>query len=271
MNAHLSDAQRRGYFYNGLVFPVPVLSPQEIQNYRGQSDELELQLGGKPRTIDVRQMHLHFDWAFDLAVHPRILDAVQCVLGPDVLVWATELFVKHPHDATVSIGWHRDRPYMGFEGGATVSAWVALADSTPANGCMRAIPSPERCLAGTASVLGSAKRRATAVQVDEDQAIDVVLRAGEMSLHDADIVHGSPANHSDRKRIGLVIRYVTPECRPLEGRPPAVLARGKDREGHFELRSRPIEADARAALAGMRDSAARHLNSMLANLKTRSG
>jgi hypothetical protein len=266
----LTDPQRRQYFDDGLFFPVDVLSRDEARRFRNASDELEARLGGKPRTIEVRQMHLHFPWAYDLALSPRALDAAEDLLGPNVLVWATELFAKHPHDGSVSIGWHRDRSYMSFQAGATVSAWIALADSVPANGCMRAVPGSGRHAGVPAAGVGSgpsARRRSTAVEVDEDAAIDVVLHAGQMSLHDIDVVHGSGPNRSDEKRIGFVIRYITPEARPLAGRPPAVLARGRDPYGYYTLASRPTETDADLALRGMRQSAAQHLESMLNNLK----
>src|SRR5262245_39213173 len=131
MTRLLSEAQKLRYEQDGILFPVRVLSPEEAHGYRAACDELEARLGGKPRTIEVRQMQLHFPWAHALATHPRVLDAVEDLLGPDLLVWATELFAKHPHDATVSIGWHRDRPYVGFDPKTAATAWIALGDSTP--------------------------------------------------------------------------------------------------------------------------------------------
>src|SRR5262249_31803990 len=133
-------AQREQYDQDGFVFPLPVLAAAEAQRFRCASDALEHSLGGKPRTIEVRQMHLHFPWAWQLATHPRILDAVEDILGPNLLIWATELFTKHAHDGKLSIGWHRDRPYMGFVAEFTATAWVALSESTRANGCMCVLP-----------------------------------------------------------------------------------------------------------------------------------
>ena len=264
-----SSVDRERYRRDGIVFPIPVLSEAETRRFRAESDLLEQRLGGKPRTVEVRQMHLHFPWAYELAVHPEILDAVEDVLGPNILVWATELFTKHPHDQEVSIGWHRDRPYMGFEGGETVTAWVALADSIPTNGCLRAIPEVDRRPSERPSQGQHAKLRPTAVEVDEEKAIDVVLKAGEMSLHDADIIHGSGPNQSDLKRVGFVIRYVTPEVRPREGRPLAVLVRGEDTRGYFEPVRQPVERDAEEALRSMQESARQHFEAMLANVKAR--
>lgn len=260
MAQRLSEAQRQRYHDEGLLFPLDAFSSEEVTQYRAASDALEARLGGKPRTVEVRQMHLHFPWACALALHPRVLDAVEDVLGPDLLVWATELFSKHPWDEGVSIGWHQDRPYMGFESGSTTTAWIALADSLPANGCMRAIPSPERRQAGQI-------RTGTGTAVHEEQAVDVILSAGQMSLHDIDIVHGSGPNRSELKRIGFVVRYITPEARPLQGCPPVLVARGHDRQGHFCPVDPPSETDAEEALARMRASAAEHLEAMLQNLK----
>jgi ectoine hydroxylase-related dioxygenase (phytanoyl-CoA dioxygenase family) len=140
----LNETLRRHYQRDGIVFPIPVLSDHEVRAGRAACDDLEARLGGQPRTVEVRQMHLHFPWAYELATHPRILDAVEDVLGPDLLVWATELFAKHPQDAGRSIGWHRDEPYMGFDAAMAATAWVALSDSTVANSCMRAVPGPGR-------------------------------------------------------------------------------------------------------------------------------
>lgn len=259
----LTDEQRRRYQEDGLVFPVPVLTPEEVQTFRRACDDLEASLGGRPRTIDVRQMHLHFPWAYALASHPRILDAVEDVLGPDLLVWATELFAKHPYDGAVSIGWHRDRPYMGFDSAATTTAWVALGESSAANGCMRAVPGPGR--RNCSAPARTSGRIVT--EVDEKAAVDVVLAAGEMSLHDADIPHGSGPNRSAQKRVGFVIRYVTPAARPRGDRPAVVVARGRAAGDQFRVLGPPAATDCDRALAALKTSAAGHLEAVLQNLR----
>jgi non-heme Fe2+,alpha-ketoglutarate-dependent halogenase len=267
MTLLLTEAQRRQYRDEGIVFPVLALSPEEVLKYRQACDELEAHLGGKPRTVEMRQMHLHFRWAHELATHPRVLDAVEDLLGPDLLVWTTEVFAKHPHDRAVSIGWHRDRPYMGLVGEST-TAWVALSDSMAANGCMRAVPAPSR--RDPRPLVGerpSGRPGHQAGGVDEGEVVEVRLRAGEMSLHDADILHGSAANLSDEKRVGFVIRFVTPQTRPLIGRPPVILARGGDGHNHFRIVDPPTEAGGAQSLAEMKKSAALHLEAMLESLR----
>lgn len=257
MPSVLSLDSRQDYLRDGIIFPLRVLDPEEAGRFRRGCDELEGLLGGKPRTIEVRQMHLHFRWAYELATHPRILDHVADLLGPDLLIWATELFAKWPSDANVSIAWHRDFPYMRFDCRKTLTAWIALSPSTPANGGMRAVPrsrDPEHDLLAKPVV-------------DQSQAIDVVLAPGEMSVHDAEVLHGSGPNHSSEKRVGFAIRYITPEARPLHGRPHALLARGEYRKNDFEIVPPPADMPAAEALAGMRKSAGRHFEAILQNLK----
>jgi hypothetical protein len=266
MPKKLTDALRDGYLRDGLAFPVAALSGAEVGRYRAACDELESRLGGRPRTVEVRQMHLHFAWAHELAAHPAVLDCVEDLVGPDVLVWATELFVKHPRDAAVAVGWHRDRPYLGLSGGRVVTAWVALGNSSRANGCMRALPrSAEPDRPTTAAAHGA--KEVLPPPGTEAHVVDVALRAGELSLHGPDVAHGSSPNLSDEKRVGFVIRYVTPDARPVHGRPAVLLARGADAFGHFTLAEPPVPAGEAEALAAMRASAEQHLDVVLENLK----
>jgi non-heme Fe2+,alpha-ketoglutarate-dependent halogenase len=266
----LTGDQQARYQECGIVFPVRVLSASEADHYCQACGSLEAQLGGRPRTIEVRQMHLHFQWAYRLATHPRVLDAVEDLLGPNLLVWASELFVKHPREASVSIGWHRDRPYMGLDPEYTVTAWIALSTSHQDNGCMRFVREADRRSSPRWNGQHSARGPSSANRepdVPTEQMEAVVLAAGEMSLHDVYVLHGSGANLSDDKRVGFALRFTTPECQPASGRPPAVLARGSDRFGHFELRGPPSGDDESIALDGMRRSARAHLDATLRNLQ----
>ena len=251
MGHMLTQPQHRQYLSEGVVFPFRVLDETEASRFRGECDDLERQLGGKPRTVAVRQMHLHFPWAWELATHPNVLDAVEDLLGPDLLIWATELFAKHPQDSAISIGWHRDRPYMGFTSQETTTAWIALSECTHANGCLRAQPGADHVSA----------------ILDERRVINVELRAGEMSMHDADILHGSGPNCSDHKRVGFAIRYVTPSTQSLRGQPQVALARGNAPTNGFQLVDPPTESQAVDALAAMKKSAAAHFDSVLENLQ----
>lgn len=256
----LAASQIRRYRADGFVSPLPALTPTEAATYRTACDDLEAALGGKPRTVQVRQMHLHLRWAYELAAHPRILDTVQAILGPELLVWATELFAKHPNDPNVAIGWHRDAPYLGLAAGEHVTAWVALAESTLENGCMRVLPR-------TAEHPYAAREGDRPTPEEEPFLVDAVLRAGEISLHAGDVIHGSAPNLSENKRVGFVIRYMTPEARPLTGRPPVIRVRGSAPVEHWTLATPPRETEPTAALARMRAAASEHFDLVLGNLK----
>lgn len=259
----LSDAQLTGYRRHGVAFPIRVLAAPEAARYRDACDALEQMLGGAPRTIEVRQMHLHFTWAYELCVNPRVLDAVERVLGPNLLVWATELFAKRARDPNLFIAWHRDNPYMGFDPALTVTAWISLARSFRDNGCLRVLIEDDR----RASARAESPVPPPAFDATDPRVTEVVLEPGEMSLHDSYVFHGSGPNLSGEKRVGFAIRYITPEARALSGRPRVLLARGENRGDNFELAPPPREKDPDAALRAMRESALTHLDAMLFNLK----
>ena len=267
MHAHRSDIlakvltarQQQQFWDEGIVFPICVFAAEEADTYRRECDLLETQLGGRPRTVEVRQMHLHFPWAYRLATQARLLDAVEDLLGPDLLIWATELFAKHPEDRVVSIGWHRDGAYMGLDPNQTLTAWVALSPSNASNGCMRVVYEADR--------RGDARGVRRIPTPDEDQVTNVILEAGEMSLHDVHVLHGSGQNRGEEKRVGFAIRFTTPQARPAAEKPAAVLVRGEDRYGYFDLQPAPDDMDPANATTAMQKSARRHLDATLRNLK----
>lgn len=270
MTAAMKSSELRArYERDGLVFPVSIMTSEQASQFRQACDQLETRMGGRPRTIEVRQMHLHYRWAAELATWPRILDVVESLLGPDVLVWATELFAKHPQDPSVSIGWHRDKDYMGFDSSRTVTAWVALSPCTEANGCLMAIPGTSRLRRSEIEVRGGTKALDGAEL--RRQATCVLLEPGQMSLHDSDILHGSGPNLSEEKRVGFAIRYIAASVRPRHGRPEVLLARGEDTFGHFQLVKPQFEAEEEVALAELKRSAVRHFDAVLANLADRGG
>jgi non-haem Fe2+, alpha-ketoglutarate-dependent halogenase len=174
--------ERLRYERDGLLFPIAVLTAEEVDRYRGACDRLEEQLGGRPRTVETRQMHLHFRWAYELATHPRVLDAVETLLGPNLLVWATELFAKHPGDG-ISVGWHRDEDYTGIDPALATTAWIALAPSMPENGCLQVVLGSHGHIEAGSSDSAAAMREPAAPLSAGNRRVNVVLKPGEMSLH----------------------------------------------------------------------------------------
>ncbi len=224
------------YKRDGILFPIPVLSAEEVETYR--ADVEGLLHDGQGRAV--RQPHMEHPWAYELGLHPRMLDAVQAILGPDVLVHSTLVFYKPAQDEGF-VSWHQDGLYPGLRAPQLTTAWIALTPSIPENGCLRVIPRshqngilPHREEQTEHNLL---RQGQTIDGIEEADAIDVVLKPGEMSLHHRDLAHASNPNHSRLDRIGFVVRCITPEAQ-CPGH-PVVPARGRSDIDHLDLLTAP--------------------------------
>jgi non-heme Fe2+,alpha-ketoglutarate-dependent halogenase len=242
----LSEDAVQQYRDTGYLAPIRVLTTAEAATIRGKLEAFEAEAGllaGKLR----QKSHLLFTWLNDLIRHERILDAVEDVIGPDILCWGTSFFIKEPHNPSF-VSWHQDSTYWGLDPADIVTAWVALSDSTTENGAMRVVPGshtmaqvPHRDTFRPENLLSRGQE--VMVEVDEAQAATLALKAGEMSLHHVRLIHGSEPNPSGLRRIGFAIRYLPTYVRQVAGSHDwATLVRGVDRFGNFELEQRP-EAD----------------------------
>ncbi|HEY7305040.1 MAG TPA: phytanoyl-CoA dioxygenase family protein [Bryobacteraceae bacterium] len=234
----LTEHQLGEYQQRGFLFPLPVLSDSEIATLRGRLEELETREGGRlPARIN-RKPHLLLTWLNKLIRHPRILDPVEDILGPNLLCWGSGFFTKNPHDSA-RVTWHQDATYWGLSKPDVVTAWVAFTPSTTANGCMRVMPGthslqqlPHNETYAPDNLLSRGQE--IAVEVDEAKAVNIELAPGQMSLHHVLLVHGSEPNGSDFRRIGFAIRYVPTYVKQLSDVPDsATLVRGTDEYGHF--------------------------------------
>ena len=238
----LSEAAVRQYREQGYVAPVPALSRAEAAALRASLEAFEAGAGvlsGKLR----HKPHLLFTWLNDLVRHPRILDAVEDVIGPDILCWGTSFFIKEKRNPGF-VSWHQDSTYWGLEPPDIITAWVAFTDSNAANGAMRVIPGshtmdqvPHRDTFAAENLLSRGQE--IMVDVDERKAAMLELAAGEMSLHHVRLIHGSDPNPSDDRRIGFAIRYIPTSVKQVAGEDSATLVRGVDEHHHFELEPRP--------------------------------
>jgi non-haem Fe2+, alpha-ketoglutarate-dependent halogenase len=250
----LSQAQIRRYHEQGYLCPIPVLSPERAAAYRRKLEAAEAANGGPFRGAMKQKPHLLFTWLDELARDDGVLDAVEGVIGPNILCWASGFFTKEAHDPSY-VSWHQDLTYWGLEPADIVTAWVALSPSTPESGCMRVVPgSHKQDVLAHAETFAEhnllSRGQEIQVEVEERDAVDVVLRPGEMSLHHVKLIHGSGANQADDRRIGFAIRYVPTYVRQTAGaEDSAMLVRGVDTYGHF-LEETPPAADLdEAALA----------------------
>jgi ectoine hydroxylase-related dioxygenase (phytanoyl-CoA dioxygenase family) len=257
----LTSEQVERYHHDGILFPIPVLEPDEVDRFRDAYYDLEARLGGRPSPRQLGQTHLHFRWSYDLATHPRVLDAVEDVLGPDILIWTVSIFPKHAHDSAY-ISWHQDGTYWGLSSTQVTTAWIALTDSTVDNGCMRVVAgSHTRPIQPHTETWAKdnllSRGQEIQVEVRDDDATDVVLRAGEMSLHHVNIIHGSNPNRSDRRRVGYAIRFTVPAVSQVGERSTGVLARGRDDYHHFELLAEPPSGSVEDGIRAQAETARR--------------
>jgi hypothetical protein len=239
----LTPAQIATYESEGYLAPIAVMSEAEARGLRAALETIEAGMGG-PLRGDIRhKAHLLFPFLADLIRHPAILDPIEDILGPDILCWNTNFFIKEA-DTPSFVSWHQDSTYWGLSSPDVCTAWVALTPSNLDNGAMAVIPRshtkdqiPHRDTFDRHNLL--TRGQEIAVEVDEAEAAPLVLRPGEMSLHHVRLVHGSPPNPSHDRRIGFAIRYIPTSIYQLEGTDSATLVRGADCYGHFELEPRP--------------------------------
>lgn len=234
----LDETQRAAYARDGYLAGIPVLTPGRAAAVRAEIEALEREhaagVAGRPVGSFMRvNGHVVMPFMAELARTPAILDAVESILGPNLLAWSVELFIKEPGTHKI-VSWHQDLTYWGMgETDDEVTAWVALTDVTVEAGCMRFLPGSHKGAivphVDTFAENNLLSRGQEIAGVDESRAVHGPLKPGEMSLHHGRCFHASGPNLSGGRRIGLVIRYVTPAVREQAGgRDYAMLVRGVD-------------------------------------------
>jgi ectoine hydroxylase-related dioxygenase (phytanoyl-CoA dioxygenase family) len=245
-NRVLEQAAVADYRRDGIVFPIRVVDEAEAGRMLARLEGIEAAHGGRlPARIN-QKPHLLFPWLNALVRHPRIVDAVEDLLGPDLLCWSSQFFAKNGGDPSY-VSWHQDATYWGLSSPDVVTAWVAFTPSTVESGCMRVVPGtqhrqvPHNDTFAATNLLSRGQE--IAVDVDESRAVDVILRPGEMSLHHVLICHGSAPNRANHRRVGFAIRYIAASVYQTSGvRESATLVRGRDAQDHFD-HELPPEAD----------------------------
>jgi non-haem Fe2+, alpha-ketoglutarate-dependent halogenase len=249
----LTEDAVRQYRDDGYLAPIRVLSAADAAGLRAKLEAFEAEAGPLAGTLR-QKSHLLFTWLNDLIRQERILDAVEDIVGPNILCWGTSFFIKEPHNPSF-VSWHQDSTYWGLDPADIVTAWVALSDSTTENGAMRVVPGshtmaqvPHRDTFRPDNLLSRGQE--VLVEVDDARAETLELKAGEMSLHHVRLIHGSEPNPSDLRRIGFAIRYLPTYVRQVAGPHDwATLVRGEDVYGNFELEQRPDADMSEAAQA----------------------
>lgn len=252
----LSEEQIAQWKCDGFLSPFPLLSENELEACNEGVARFEAWLGG-PINGDAahkwRSMpYLILPWAAKLARDPRILDYVEDLLGPDILIFTSTFFIKEPNSPTIA-AWHQDSTYYGIEPKEEVCIWIALTEASEAAGCMEALSfgGVPRQLHHASRVVENSVNRASQVIVEEFDQTDPVpmpLPAGSFSIHHGLCPHRSGPNTANHRRIGFGLNYIPTYVRPSGTvRHAAMLVRGSDRFAHFEQVGPPTaELDAEA-------------------------
>ena len=262
----LTPSQVEAWARDGFTSPVRVMSPTEAYQYRVALETHEAKTGQPLQGNWRHKTHLLFTWADALVHHPAILDAVEDAIGPDILCWTTNFFIKEANSPGF-VSWHQDSTYWGLDPDDVITAWVAFTEVTPENGYMQVIPGshkvdqlPHVDTFHKDNLLSRGQE--ISVDVDKTKAVGLALHAGEMSLHHIKLVHGSDANRTNDRRIGLAIRYIPTHVRQTKVRDAAMLVRGIDKHRHFDYEPRPRADLDEAALAAHADSVARQVKAL---------
>lgn len=230
-----AEEWRERYSRDGFLSPIRILDEADALVHRRRMEQAEQSFGdlhyqGKIYTI-LRSPLV-------LATHPRVLEIVNALIGPNVLLWNGAYIVKEPH-SRAHVSWHQDLAYWGLDGEDQVSIWIALSPANESSGGMRMVPGSHksgrrshRLMSDDANVLYQGQ---TVEDVDESGAVFLALSPGEASFHHGWTLHASLPNRSEDRRIGFNAQYVATHMRQTQhGRDTAILVSGVDTYGHFK-------------------------------------
>jgi ectoine hydroxylase-related dioxygenase (phytanoyl-CoA dioxygenase family) len=243
-NGALSQDQIDAYWNDGFLFPIPVIPAEEAKALRAELEAIEDKWldNGLPLPLNTYKRvnaQCVLTMAAKIGHDPRLLNVVEGILGPDILVYGVEFFIKEPKTRHV-VSMHQDLTYWGL--GATsgmVTAWLALSPATPESGCMDFVKGshknpilPHEDTFDDNNLLSRGQEIKVDVAPEDKTAIEI--HPGQISLHHGLTIHGSGPNISDDRRIAAVVRYVRPDVtQEIADKDYAMVARGADRLGNF--------------------------------------
>ena len=248
----LSQAEIDAFHRDGYYAPVDVFGVDEARRWRADLEAFERTLPPGPVSAgNRRKLHVRCPWARDLVEDPRLLDVMESLLGPDILVFTSTFFIKEPNTDAIT-AWHQDATYFGLSPYEHVTAWVALSEASIEAGCMEFIPGSHRwgqLAHGRETLPGAINAGARSISQPTATSTHIFapIGTGQVSLHHTLIAHNSPPNRSNDRRIGFGISYIPAHLRHGGSRRmSATLVRGVDRHGHFDLEDDPRTLSAAA-------------------------
>ena len=241
----LTVKQLKDYKDHGYVTPIDVLSLEEAEEIKKEIKYIEKKWPGELIGLGRNNVH-YISPVFNKVCHnSKILDAVESIIGKDILIGGTTLFIKDPGDKRF-VSWHQDAKYIGFEPYNWVTAWLAITEANEENGCMSMWSGSHKEKIKEHKDTydeNNLLTRGQAVQnVPIEKTMPNILKPGQLSLHHPMIVHGSGPNKSNHRRIGFVIQsYIGTNVDQVIGKVYVQQARGKDIFKYHEHAKRPVE------------------------------
>ncbi len=255
MGKKLTEAQIETFHRDGFVFPIDVFTEQQALQLRTELEAAEAKWPEAFKGAARNNAHLNLKCLDKIVHNETLVDAIEDLIGPDILNYGTVLFIKEANDPGF-VSWHQDARYMGLEPHVGITAWVALSHSNEQSGCMQMIPGSHGVIKDHNDTYGEENilTRGQEIQdVDDTLAVSLNLRPGQMSIHSARVIHASQPNNSTDRRIGFVIQpYMPPHVKQTIKRTGAQLIRGTDSHNNFDLLNRP-EIDMAPADVAVRD------------------
>ena len=238
----LTAAQLEQFRAEGYALPFRAVSAAEAADYRRRIEAYEREAGHDAnRTLKIKG-NLAFPWLMTLGRNAAILDAVEDVIGPNILLFGASIFAKDARDPRY-VSWHQDSAYFGLDPHEEVTAWVGFTDSTIERGCLKVMPrshrGPDLHHVETFAKDNMLAKGQSIEGLEEANAAHLELSAGEFSLHHERTAHASEPNRSHDRRIGFAFFYIPTHVRSTLGRRPATLVRGVDEYGHWDPDNEP--------------------------------
>ena len=241
--SYLTSNQLKQYKDEGFVSPIDIFSKEKAKEIRNEIELIEKDMPEELEKSGRYNAHLISPLLDEVTHNPKILDAVESLIGKNILVCGTTLFIKNPF-VKGFVSYHQDAKYIGLEPYNWVTAWVAITESNEENGCMRMWSGSHKDnLKDHDQMFNEGNlltRGQTINNVPKEKVKSLVLKAGQMSLHHPKVVHGSELNKSNDRRIGFVIQsYIGTNVKQVLGKNSVQLARGVDNFNYHKKIGRP--------------------------------
>lgn len=242
MPKKLTEAQIAQFRTEGYVYPFRAVGAAGAADYRKRIEAYEAQEGiDANRTLKIKG-YLAFPWLVELAKKPAILDAVEDIIGPNIMLFGASIFAKNGRDPRY-VSWHQDSAYFGLSPHEEITAWVGFTESTIEKGCLKVLPQshlgPDLRHVETFAKDNMLAKGQSIEGIDESRAVSMELEAGQFSLHHERTAHGSGPNRGADRRVGFAFFFIPTHVKSLIGRRPATLVRGVDTFGHWDTDNLP--------------------------------